>query len=157
MTDSGAFFLSTLAARTAIVLVVLVVGIRLFGKRQMGGLNVYDLVLVLALANAVQNAMTKSTSLLVGGLVTSGTLLILGWLLSRLFVGRPDAETRVCGSATILVQDGRLVAPNLRHEGVTADEVMAAVREYGLSRLDQVKLAVLELDGSLSVIPREKS
>lgn len=156
MADSGVFFLTTLAARTAIVLVVLVIGIRLFGKRELGGMNVYDLVLVMALANAVQNAMTRGSGLLTAGLVTSGTLLLLGWLVSRLVTSRPDLEKRLVGSPTILVQDGQLVEPNLRHEGVSLDEIMAAVREYGLADLAQVKLAVLERDGSLSVVPREK-
>lgn len=149
-------FLAAIAARTAIILIALVVGARLFGKRTLGGMNVYDLVLVLALANAVQNAMTKGSGQLAVGIVSGGTLLLLGWLAARLIVRRPDLETRLVGSPTILIQDGQLVLPNLRREGVTEDEVMAAVREYGLANLSEVRLAVLELDGSLSVVPKER-
>lgn len=155
MGASGIGFLTSLAVRTAIILLVLVIGIRLFGKREMGGMNIYDLVLVMALANGVQNAMTKGSGLLAAGLVTSGTLILLGWIVARIVTGRPSIEARLVGTPTILVQDGQLVRPNLRREGVTEEEIRTAVRGYGLDDLDKVKLAVLELDGSLSVVQKE--
>src|SRR5438132_1417203 len=132
MTDSPIWFLSTIAARTAIVLVVLIAGIRLFGKRQTGGMNVYDLVLVLAIANAVQNAMTKGSGMLGVGLVSAGTLLILGRALGLVFTRRPAIEARLVGTPTVVVSDGRLDRDKLRREGVTEAELLAAVRQYGL-------------------------
>lgn len=152
----GFAFLASIAVRTAIILFVVVTGIRFFGRRAIGGGNVYDLVLVLAIANAVQNAMTKGSGHLAVGIVSAGTLIILGWLIGRRVATDPSFEARLVGTPVVLVRDGELVLPNLRIEGITREQVMAAVRAYGISRLDQVKLAVLELDGSLSVIPADE-
>jgi uncharacterized membrane protein YcaP (DUF421 family) len=158
MADSLPWLLTTIAARTAIVLVALVIGIRLFGRRQLGGMNVYDLVLVLALANAVQNAMTEGSGEVGVGLVSAGTLLILGRALAAAFVRRPALESQVVvGAPTIIASDGQLDPVAMRHEGVSEAEVLAAVREYGLSGLSDVKLAVLEVDGSLSVVPKSRA
>lgn len=152
----GFAFLASIAVRTAIILFVVVTGIRFFGRRAIGGGNVYDLVLVLAIANAVQNAMTKGSGHLAVGIVSAGTLIILGWLIGRRVATDPSFEARLVGTPVVLVRDGELVLPNLRIEGITREQVMAAVRAYGISRLDQVKLAVLELDGSLSVIQADE-
>ena len=147
--------LTVIAIRTAIVLVALVAGVRIFGKRQIGGMNVYDLVLVLLLANAVQNAMTEGSGNLGVGLVSAGTLLLADRLLGIVFTKRPELEGQLLGTPTVVVEDGRFVEEHLRREGVTQDEVLAAVRQFGLSELAQVKLAVLEADGSLSVVPTD--
>jgi uncharacterized membrane protein YcaP (DUF421 family) len=145
--------LTSTAIHTAIVLVALVAGIRIFGKRQIGGMNVYDLVLVLLLANAVQNAMTKGSGNLGVGIVAAGTLLLADRLLGIVFTRQPQLEGQLLGTPTVVVEDGRFVEEHLRREGVTQDEVLAAVRQFGLTELKQVKLAVLEADGSLSVVP----
>lgn len=156
MADFSFSFLAAIAARTSVVLLVLVVGVRLFGRRAIGGLNVYDLVTMLLLANAVQNAMTRGSGLLAVGLVSAAVLLLADHLLGRLFTRYPSVEARVVGNPTIIVQDGQLQWENLRREGVTEDEVQAAMRQYGIDDLGAVKLAVLEVDGSISVISRDQ-
>lgn len=155
MNESLPFLLSAAAARTVIVLVALFLGIRLFGKRQIGGMNVNDLVLVLALANAVQNALTKGSGNLGVGLVSAGALLLVGRLLASLFVRHPAWESRLVGSPTIVVQDGQYLPERLRREGLTEAEVLAAAHQSGLAGLADVKLAILEVDGSLSIVPRD--
>ena len=147
--------LTAVAVRTAIVLVALVAGVRLSGKRHIGELNVYDLMLVLVVGNAVQNAMTKTNSQLSVALVSAGTLMVLGWLAARLTARWPGLELRMLAAPTVVVQDGRLIRRNIRHEGITRDEVLTAVREQGLADLADVKLAVLEMDGSISVVPND--
>jgi uncharacterized membrane protein YcaP (DUF421 family) len=149
--------LAAIAVRTAIVLLALVVGVRVFGRRHAGEMNVYDLLLVLMTANAVQNAMTKANGHLAVALVSAGALLALGWLCGALTARRPALQARLLGSPTILVHDGRLVWPNLKREELTEREVMTELRKRGLTELDAVKLAVLEIDGSLSVVPKEHS
>jgi len=156
MTGSMPWLLSTIAARTAIVLVALVVGVRLFGKRQVGGLSIYDLVLVLLIANAVQNAMTNGSGALGAGIVSAGVLLLADRFLGIAFVKGPFLEARLVGTPTVIVQDGQLLRAHMRREGVTEDEVLVALRSYGLSDLGEVKLAVLEVDGTLSVMPKEQ-
>ncbi len=85
----SAWTLSIYAARTAIVLIWMVLGLRLLGKRQIGQLNIYDVALVMALANAVQNAMTGGQGKLVVGIVCAGTLMLLGRLLTAIFIRAP--------------------------------------------------------------------
>ncbi len=156
MDDSGVGFLAAVAVRTAIVFVLLVVGVRATGKRQTGELNVHDLLLVLILANAVQNAMTKGDGRLSVALVSAGTLVLLGWLLATLTSRRPRCESWLVGAPTVLAQDGRAVRRHLHREGVSEGELMAAVRDQGLAGLAAVRLAVLEIDGTISVVPREE-
>lgn len=153
MHESMVFFLSTIAGRTLIVLLALLVGVRVLGRRTVSGMNIYDLVLVLALANAVQNAMTKGSGQLGVGLVAAGALLIADRLLGIAFTKQPWLESKVVGTPTLMVQNGRLLQANMRREGVSEAEVLGAIRSYGLDGLANVKLAVLEADGSLSVVP----
>jgi uncharacterized membrane protein YcaP (DUF421 family) len=157
MTDPSLWNLSIIAARTAIVLALLVLGIRLFGKRTMGGTSVIDLVVVLALANAVQNAMTLGSGLLLVGIASAGTLLLIQRLLTAAFVWRPSLEAMVTGGPVVIVDKGVLDRDQLRREGITEEEVMRAVRGNGLEELAQVRLGVLEADGSISVVSVEKA
>jgi uncharacterized membrane protein YcaP (DUF421 family) len=141
------------AAKTAIVFALVATGLRLLGKREASQLNVYDLAMLMALANAVQNAMTGGKGNFGVGLVTSSVLVVLAWSLTRLIVRNPGVERLVIGSPTILVHGGRVLTDRLQRQRLSRDELLAAVRAYGLSDLDQVQTAVLEVDGSISVIP----
>lgn len=156
MNDSTLWILSVIAGRTIVVLVALIAGIRLFGRRDLGGMNVYDLVLVLLLANAVQNAMTEGSGLLAVGIVSSGTLLAFEILLGTLFSRRPWLEAHLIGRPTVIVENGRLDRGNMRRESVTDEELSAAMRSYGITDLRDVRLAVLEADGSLSIVPSDR-
>jgi uncharacterized membrane protein YcaP (DUF421 family) len=157
MNDWDAGVLAAAAVRTAIVFALLVVGIRLTGKRQTGEMNAHDLLVVLIVANAVQNSMTKGNGSLVVALVSSGTLILLGWLLAFTLSRRPDWQAGLVGEPTVIVEDGRMIHPNMRREGVTKDDLMAAVRDQGVAAVANVKLAVLEVDGTISVVPRERA
>jgi uncharacterized membrane protein YcaP (DUF421 family) len=155
MIHAPAHLLLAIAIRTAVVLLVLVGGLRLFGKRQIGQMNLFDLVLVMALANAVQNAMTMGRGELLVGIVSAGTLLLAGRLLTTLFLRRPQLHERLVGTPTVIIDHGRLQRDAMRREHLTEDEVMAALREHGVCDPSDARLVVLEVDGSLSVVPRE--
>ena len=146
-------FLSIISARTAIVLLVVIIGLRFSGKRQISQMNVYDLVMIISLGNAVQNAMTIGSGHISVGLVSSGTLLAIGWLLCRLFVRSPRMEQAVCGIPTVLISGGEIIQANLSHEHVTEHELMIAIHQHDLERVDQVSLAVLEIDGAINIVP----
>src|SRR5439155_1531992 len=103
------WFLSTIAARSALVLLFLVAGLRLMGKRQISQMNLYDLVLVMALANGVQNAMTAGRGELSVGIVSAGTLILIGRWVTGLFVRHPRLEERLIGTPTVIIHDGQLV------------------------------------------------
>ncbi len=149
-------FLAAVAVRTALVFAVLAVGVRVTGRRQAGELNLRDLLLVLILANAVQNAMTRGDGRLAVALVSSGTLLALGTLIAALQSRFPFWERRVVGVPKVLVEGGRANRREMRREGVSRGDLMAAVRDQGVADLSGVRLAVLEADGSISIIPAER-
>ncbi len=139
--------------KTVIVMAFLLVGFRLFGKREMAQLSVYDLAMLFALSNAVQNAMTAGKGNLVVGLAVSGAVVVTAWVLTRVLIREPRLETRIIGTPTILVRDGQVLVGRLSRQRVSREELAAAIRAYGLESPDDVALAVLEVDGSISVVP----
>jgi uncharacterized membrane protein YcaP (DUF421 family) len=146
-----------IAGKTAIVYVFLVVGLHLLGKRELGQMTVYDLVLIIVLANAVQNAMVGNDTTLLGGLVAAVTLLGLDRVFTALMVRFPALALRVNGEPRVIVSDGHFQTEAMRKEGVSRDMVLAALREHGLTALKQVRTCVLEVDGTISVIPIEST
>ncbi len=150
-----AWFYSAIAVRTTIVLLLMVLGLRYFGKRDAGGLNLVDLLLVLLLGNAVQNAITNGSGDLVVGIVSAGTLLVIDRLVGILFVRSPLLESRFFGKPSVLVTNGKRNLLAMRHEGVSEDELLSAVHEQGLDELSQVRLGILEEDGTISIVPKE--
>ncbi len=147
-------FLSLIAARTAIILIILVVGLRLLGKRQIGQMNIYDLAMIMALANSVQNAMTGGKGHLSVGIVSAGTLLVIGWALSLIFVRLPKLEERIVGMPTLMVNDGHFLEDRMRREHVTESQIYMAMRQHGIGDVREVLMAVLEVDGSISIVPK---
>ncbi|MHB8510721.1 MAG: DUF421 domain-containing protein [Actinomycetota bacterium] len=145
------------ALKTLILVVVLGIGLRLLGKREMAQLNLFDLAMVIAVSNAVQNAMTGGRGNLPIGLATSSVIVVAAWTLSRVFVRRPSVERRIVGIPSILVRNGVALTDRLRRERITEEELAAALREHGVNEVVDVALAVLEVDGSITVIPKETS
>lgn len=150
-----AWFLAAIAARTAIVLVALVGGARLFGKRDVGELHLVDVAMVLLLGNAVQNAITTGSGQLWVGLVSAGVLLLMDRALGIMVVAEPWLERKLAGEPTVIVVHGRMDRAAMRRENVDEEEVLAAARHQGLPDLSRVRLAVLEDDGSISVVPED--
>lgn len=142
-----------IAVRSALVYVAVFIGLRLAGKRELGQMTVLDLVVVLLIANAVQNAMVGPDFSVQGGILAAFVLLAInrGVTILRL---RGDRWGRLLeGTPTVLVEDGQLIEPHLRKEGVERTEVEMVIREHGIDSLAHVKLAVLETDGSISIVP----
>ncbi len=141
--------------RTAVVYVCLLAGLRVAGKREMGQMTTFDLVLILVISNAVQNAMVGSDNSLTGGLAAAATLLGIDYLVTLVSRRSQLAHRLVEGTPTMLVHEGQFIPEHMRREHLTEDEVMAAMREHGVDEISQVKVAVLEIDGSISIIPQE--
>lgn len=139
--------------RSMVVYVALFVGLRVMGKRQLGQMTIFDLVVILLIANAVQNAMVGPDTSLEGGILAAVVLLAINFVISRVRLVNPRAERLLEGTPTMLIRDGRYLAPNLRKEGVDRDEVESALREHGLSTAAEARVAYLEPDGSISIIP----
>ncbi len=141
-----------IAIRTTIVYLALVVGIRLTGQRQLGQMSTFDLVLLLIIANAVQNAMVGPDTSLVGGLVAAGVLLTWHQVINRVRRSSRGFAKFLAGEGIMLIHDGKILDEHLRHAGVTAEELQQALREHGTATVADVRLGVLEADGSISVI-----
>jgi uncharacterized membrane protein YcaP (DUF421 family) len=138
--------------RTVVVYVFILAGFRISGKREVGQLAPFDFALILLIANAVQNAMVGPDSSLVGGLAAASVLLALNALLSRVAANHRGVERLLRGHARVLVSRGRVFEESLRAESLSHDDLMQALRENGCATVEDCRLAVLEVDGTISVI-----
>lgn len=148
--------LAIVAARTAIVYVVLLAGVRLAGKREIGQLTPFDLVVLLLISNAVQNAMTGPDTSVTGGIVAAVTLLLINSVVALFRMRSARFRRFVEGIPVVLVAHGEIQYRALMRERITEDELMAALRQHEVSDVSQVELAMLEIDGTVTVIRREK-
>jgi len=154
---SGAFFPGTqvllqIVLRTGVVYMLVLIGVRLSGKREVGQMTPFDLVLLLLLSNSVQNAMTGPDTSLAGGAVAAATLLSLNYLVAYLSGSNANLRRVIQGEPSLLVHDGTVIESHMARERVSMDELNRALREHGISSVDQVALAVLEVDGSISCL-----
>jgi uncharacterized membrane protein YcaP (DUF421 family) len=145
--------LPEIVLRTGIVYLFLVAAIRLSGKREVGQISVPELVVILIISNAVQNAMVGQNTSVAAGIVAVLTLLILDRVLDFLIDRSKRFRHMVEGEPRLLVRDGRMLTRALHEAKVRPDDLRAAVRNAGIASVDDVRLAVLETDGSISVIP----
>jgi uncharacterized membrane protein YcaP (DUF421 family) len=130
--------------------------LRLTGKRQVGQLAPFDLVLLLVLSNAVQNAMNGGDNSVIGGMISAVTLVGLNWIVGVLTYRSKKLEALVEGRPDVLIHNGKLFEQALKRAKLTQHEVMGALREAGCATIDEVQAALLENDGSISVIPKRK-
>ena len=143
----------SIVARTLIVYGALLAGLRLAGKRELGQMTPFDLVVILLIANAVQNAMVGPDTSVTGGLIAAGVLIGANYAIAFASERVGWLRDAVEGSPTLLVSDGKFIEANLRKEGIDRDEIMMALREHGMAKVEDVSMAVLEVDGSVSVVP----
>ena len=141
-------------ARAAIVYAFLLVLLRVTGKRQVGQLAPFDLVLLLVLSNAVQNSIIGSDSSLVGGLISAGTLIALNYAVGLLTFRSRKAEDLIEGRPQVLIHDGKLSEDVMASARLTHHELHAALRRAGCAHVKEVKLAMLENNGAISVMTR---
>ena len=145
--------LGLIALRTVVVYIVVLAALRLAGKREIGQMTPFDLVTLLIISNAVQNAMIGPDVSLGGGLLATITLVVLSRVLSWLGLRIPLLQRGLTGQPSLLIHDGHVIEEHLRAEGVNYDEVLQALREHGVDDVGAVKDAVLEIDGTISVVP----
>ena len=146
-----------IAAKSTVIYLVVVFAMRLVGTRQLGQMTTYDFVLIVVVANAVQNALVGGDSTLAGGLVSALTLLLLNRLFTAFLSAFPWLEQRMVGEPVVLVSDGQPRLESMKREGVTPEELLAALREHAVGSLEDVRLAVLEVDGEISVVPKDST
>jgi len=144
-----------LVLRSVVVYALFLAALRLSGKRELGQFTIFDLALVLLAANALQPAITGPDATLPGAGVIVATLFTLNHVVG-LARARSALVRRILDAApTTIAEDGRWLDAPIAKEELSVDDLSAALREHGLESIDEVRIAVLEQDGSISVVPRD--
>lgn len=138
--------------RCVAVYLFIVIAIRVFGKKELAQLSVIDLVFILLISNAVQNAMIGPDTSLSGGLLAAISLFVINYILKWVFYKNKGASELIQGKAVLLIYKGVVQLSQLEKAEITIDELTAAVREHGVDSVAHVDLAMLEVDGNISVI-----
>ena len=141
--------------RGFIVYVFLLVLLRVTGKRQVGQLAPFDLVLLLVLSNAVQNSMNGGDNSLVGGLISATTLVGVNYIVGVATFRSKKLEAIIEGRPQLLIHDGKLFTDVMRSAHLTQHELHSALRQAGCATVEDVRSAILENGGSISVVRRE--
>jgi uncharacterized membrane protein YcaP (DUF421 family) len=152
MTFPGVHVLLGIGLRTAVIYFVVLAGVRLSGKREVGQMTPFDLTLLLLISNAVQNAMTGPDTSLAGGVVAAVTLLVINYFVAEVSGGNRRFRKFIQGQPSLLVHDGVVIESHMAKEHVSIDELERAMREHGISTMKDVALSVLEVDGSISFL-----
>jgi uncharacterized membrane protein YcaP (DUF421 family) len=145
-----------IVVRTAVIYLTLLVLIRVTGKRQVGQLTPFDLLLLLLLANAVQNAMVGPDTSVQGGLMAAATLFTVNLVVSWVARRNVGAARLLEGTPTLLIRHGKLLQDNLHREGITEEDLLRALREHGVEDVKIVRSAILEVDGTISVMREDE-
>jgi len=138
-------------ARPVIVYLVLVVLLRLFGKRELAQLNPFDLVVLLSLSNTVQNAIIGDDNSVTGGVIGAFGLLAINWLVVRVLFRSPKLTRAIEGRSTVLIRDGKLDTEAMERESLTKEELISVVHKQGFSNFHAVKRCELEPNGTFYV------
>ena len=144
-----------IALRTLLCYVAMLTLLRLAGKREIGQITTFDVVVLLMIGNAVQNAMIGSDTSVTGGVISAVVLVGANYLTAVLGLHAHLFRQVVRGEPALLVSNGHFIWSNLRREAIDPDEILMAMREHGIDDLGQVKTAVFEIDGSISIVPVE--
>lgn len=146
-----------IAGSSAAVYLFIVAAIRLFGKKELAQLSVVDLVFIMLISNAVQNAMVGSDTSLLGGLCAAISLFVINSALKYLLYKFPSLSKAIQGEAIMLVHKGEIIDQNLKKARVTLVELEETAREHGVKAIVNIDLAVLEIDGNISILSQDYS
>jgi len=144
--------IAEIVLRTVVVYLVVLAGVRLSGKREVGQMTPFDLTLLLLISNGVQNAMTGPDTSLIGGIAAAATLLLMNYAVAELSGTNRRFRKFVQGQPTLLVHNGEVITAHMAKEHVSMDELERALREHGINSYHDVALGVLEVDGSISCL-----
>lgn len=137
------------------VYIFIVLALKIFGKKELAQLSVVDLVFILLISNAVQNAMVGTDSSLMGGLISALSLFIINNVFKVLLYRFPKISKAIQGHAVLLIYKGVVNHDNMAKVKLSFEELMEAVREHGAATIKDVDLAVMEIDGNISILSHE--
>ncbi len=130
----------------------MVIALRVFGKKELSQLNTADIILILLISNSVQNAMVGSDSSLVGGIIAASALFFINYMFKKIMLKSSFIKELVQDKPEILIHDGKTDYKALAKLGISSEEMEQAIREHGIEYYKDVKLAMFEIDGNISII-----
>ena len=140
-----------------VVVYAVVLGmVRLGGKRALGQITPFDVLLIVLLGNAVQNALLGQDTSLAGGLLLAATLITLNYTVGWVTTRSRRMERLIEGEPVLVARDGKLLDSVLRRELITQADFDAAMRQQGCGGIEEVALALLEINGHITIVPRTK-
>jgi uncharacterized membrane protein YcaP (DUF421 family) len=134
----------------------MIIALRIFGKKQLSQLNTADVILILLISNSVQNAMVGNNTSLYGGIVAALALFVINYIFKKVMSKSEFIKKLVQDTPEILIHNGKIEFKTLGRLGITDDELKEAMREHGIEFYKDVKLAMFEIDGSISIISGDK-
>jgi uncharacterized membrane protein YcaP (DUF421 family) len=134
----------------------MIIALRIFGKKQLSQLNTADVILILLISNSVQNAMVGNNTSLYGGIVAALALFIINFTFKKVMSKSEFIKNLVQDRPEILIHNGKIEFDTISRLGITNDELQEAMREHGVEYYKEVKLAMFEIDGSISIISGDK-
>lgn len=143
--------------RSSAVYLFMVIALRIFGKKELSQLNTADVILILLISNSVQNAMVGNDTTLWGGLAAATILFTINFILKKLIYRYKKLGEFMLEKPEILIHNGTLDFKNLSKLNISSDELKEAMREHGVENFKDVKLAMLEIDGNISIITGENN
>lgn len=144
-----------IAIRSTAVYLFMIIALRIFGKKELSQLNTADVILILLISNSVQNAMVGNNTSLWGGLVAAIILFAINFVIKKLLFKYKNFSNFMLEKPEILIHDGTLDFKTLGKLNITSDELKEAMREHGVEYFKDVKMAMLEVDGNISIITGE--
>ena len=138
--------------RSVCVYFFMIIALRVFGKKQLSQLNTADVILILLISNSVQNAMVGNNTSLCGGIVAALALFIINSAFKKIMAKSDFIKKMVQNTPEILIHNGRIEFDTISRLGISNDELQEAMREHGVEYYKDVKLAMFEIDGSISII-----
>lgn len=141
-----------IVVRSLAVYFFMLLALRVFGKKELSQLNIADIILVLLISNAVQNAMVGSDTSLAGGLMAAGSLFLINMIFKRVMARSSRIKKWVQDKPEILIHNGKIDYAALAKLGISSEELDEAMREHGVAHHQEVKLAMFEIDGNISII-----
>ena len=143
--------------RSLAVYFFMVIAVRVFGKNQLSQLNAGDVILLLLISNAVQNAMVGPNNTLLGGIVAALVLFVANFIVKKFIFKSKFVKELIEDRPYILVKDGKIFQDVLKKVQISEDELEESVHEHGIETVAEVKLAILEVDGNISVVSIDKN
>ena len=138
--------------RSVAVYFFMIIALRIFGKKELSQLNTADVILILLISNSVQNAMVGADTSLYGGIIAAFSLFFINFIFKKVMLKSKFIKELVQDKPEVLIHNGKIEFKTLARLGITSEELEEAMREHGIEYYKDVKLAMFEIDGNISII-----